>query len=70
MGLGRRIVRYLIDQAKKQDLRRVFILTTRAQDWFELLGFKECPLESLPERKRRSYDKTRGSKAYALDLGT
>ncbi|MDR3146893.1 MAG: amino-acid N-acetyltransferase, partial [Treponema sp.] len=70
MGLGRRIVRYLIDRAKKQGLRRVFILTTRAQDWFELLGFKECPVESLPERKRRSYDKARGSKAYALDLGT
>jgi amino-acid N-acetyltransferase len=70
MGLGRRIVRYLIDRAKKQGLRRVFILTTRSQDWFELLGFKECPLESLPERKRQGYDKKRRSKAYALDLGT
>jgi amino-acid N-acetyltransferase len=69
MGLGRRIVRYLVDRAKKQGLRRVFILTTRAQDWFELLGFRECPLESLPERKRRGYDRQRGSKAYALDLG-
>jgi amino-acid N-acetyltransferase len=69
MGLGRRIVRYLIDRAKKQGFRRVFILTTRSQDWFELLGFKECPVESLPERKRRVYDRGRGSKAYALDLG-
>jgi amino-acid N-acetyltransferase len=69
MGLGRRIVRYLIDRAKKQGFRRVFILTIRAQDWFELLGFKECPVESLPERKRRGYDKQRGSKVYALDLG-
>jgi amino-acid N-acetyltransferase len=70
MGLGRRIVRYLIDRAKKQGFRRVFILTTRSQDWFELLGFTECPMESLPERKRRGYDTKRGSKAYALDLGT
>jgi amino-acid N-acetyltransferase len=69
MGLGRRIVRYLIDRAKKQGLRRVFILTTRSQDWFELLGFKECPVDSLPERKRRGYDKARASKAYALELG-
>jgi amino-acid N-acetyltransferase len=69
MGLGRRVVRYLIDRAKKRGFRRVFILTTRSQDWFELLGFKECPVESLPERKRRGYDKKRGSKAYALDLG-
>jgi amino-acid N-acetyltransferase len=70
MGLGRRIVRYLIDRAKKQGFRRVFILTIRSQDWFELLGFTECPMESLPERKRRGYDMKRGSKAYALDLGT
>jgi amino-acid N-acetyltransferase len=70
LGLGRRIVRYLIDRAKKQGLRRVFILTTRSQDWFELLGFTECPLESLPERKRRGYDKKRGSKAYAVELGS
>jgi amino-acid N-acetyltransferase len=68
LGLGRRIVRYLIDRAKKQGLRRVFILTTRSQDWFELLGFKECSLESLPGRKLHGYDKKRGSKAYALEL--
>ncbi|MFP3041129.1 amino-acid N-acetyltransferase [Treponema primitia] len=68
MGLGRRIVRYLIDRAKKQGLRRVFILTTRTQDWFELLGFKECPIDSLPEKKRRNYDKNRNSKVFALEL--
>ncbi|MDR1596612.1 MAG: amino-acid N-acetyltransferase [Treponema sp.] len=69
MGLGRRIVRSLIDRAKKQGLRRVFILTTRTQDWFELLGFKECPLDSLPKRKQENYDRERKSKAYALELG-
>ncbi|GHV78864.1 amino-acid acetyltransferase [Spirochaetia bacterium] len=68
MGLGRRMVRCLIDRAGKQGLRRVFVLTTRTQDWFELLGFRECSLDSLPERKRRGYDKARGSKAYALEL--
>jgi amino-acid N-acetyltransferase len=68
MGLGRRVVRCLIDRAGKQGLRRVFVLTTRTQDWFELLGFRECPLDSLPERKRRGYDRDRGSKAYALEL--
>jgi amino-acid N-acetyltransferase len=68
MGLGRRMVRCLMDKAKKQGLRRVFVLTTRTQDWFELLGFNECPPDSLPERKRRGYDKSRGSKVYALEL--
>lgn len=68
LGLGRRIVRYLIDRAAKRGLRRVFVLTTRTHDWFELLGFREAPVESLPERKRRTYDERRKSKVFALDL--
>jgi len=68
LGLGRRIVRYLADRAKKRALRRVFVLTTRTHDWFELLGFREVPVESLPERKLASYDRKRKSKVFALDL--
>ncbi|MDR2184350.1 MAG: amino-acid N-acetyltransferase [Treponema sp.] len=69
LGLGRRIVRYLIDRAGKQGLRRVFVLTTRTQDWFELLGFKEVSVESLPEKRRLLYDRNRNSKIFALDIG-
>jgi amino-acid N-acetyltransferase len=69
MGLGRRMVRFLIDRAEKQGLRRVFVLTTRTHDWFESLGFKECSVESLPPEKRKNYDRRRNSKVFALDLG-
>ncbi|GHV88714.1 amino-acid acetyltransferase [Spirochaetia bacterium] len=68
MGLGRRIVRYLIDRAVKQGFRRVFVLTTHTHDWFEFLGFKEAPVESLPERKRNGYNRERKSMVFALDL--
>ena len=68
MGLGRRMIRFLIDKAKKQAFKRVFVLTTRTQDWFESLGFREAPVESLPEKKRRLYDYSRNSKIFALDL--
>ncbi len=68
LGLGRRIVRYLIDRAAKGGFRRVFVLTTRTHDWFELLGFREVPVTSLPERKRRLYDANRKSMVFALDL--
>jgi len=66
MGLGRRIVRYLIDKAKKQRFKRVFVLTTRTQDWFESLGFQETSPETLPEKKRRQYDQNRNSKVFTL----
>jgi len=68
LGLGRRIVRFLIERAGKRNLRRVFVLTTRTHDWFELLGFREAAISSLPEKKRRLYDERRKSKAFALDI--
>jgi amino-acid N-acetyltransferase len=68
MGIGRRLVGYLISQARKKGMTRVFVLTTRTQDWFELLGFKEAEMESLPETRRRIYDRTRRSKVFALEL--
>lgn len=68
MGLGRRIVHYLIDRARKLDMNRVFVLTTKTQDWFELMGFNEVEVETLPTLRRESYNKNRKSKVYALDL--
>jgi amino-acid N-acetyltransferase len=68
MGMGRRLVGYLISQARKKGMARVFVLTTRTQDWFELLGFKEADVESLPEARRRTYDRSRRSKVFALEL--
>ncbi|MDR2435052.1 MAG: amino-acid N-acetyltransferase [Treponema sp.] len=67
-GLGRRIVSFLIEKARKTRLSRVFVLTTYAQDWFETLGFSETAVESLPEQKRRLYDHNRRSKVFVLEL--
>jgi amino-acid N-acetyltransferase len=68
LGLGRKIVGFLVEKAKKCGLRRVFVLTTQSQDWFESLGFKESSVDSLPEKKRKVYDQNRKSKVFALDL--
>jgi len=68
LGLGRKIVGFLIEKAKKSKMRRVFVLTTQSQDWFESLGFKEASVDSLPEKKRKVYDQVRKSKVFALDL--
>ena len=68
LGLGSKIIGYLIEKARKTKLRRVFVLTTQSQDWFESLGFKEAPVDSLPEQKRKVYDQNRGSKVFGLML--
>ncbi|MCL2196731.1 MAG: amino-acid N-acetyltransferase [Treponema sp.] len=68
LGLGRKIVGCLIEKAKKSGMKRVFVLTTQSQDWFESLGFKEAAVNSLPEQKRMIYDQSRNSKVFALEL--
>ena len=68
LALGRRIVGYLVEKARKSGMKRVFVLTTQTQDWFESLNFHEAPVDSLPERKLKIYDHQRKSKVFALDL--
>jgi amino-acid N-acetyltransferase len=68
MNLGRRVVGFLIEKARKKGMNRVFVLTTVTQDWFETLGFREARVDSLPEKKRQVYDQSRNSKVYALEL--
>ena len=68
LGLGRRIVGYLIEKARKCGMRRVFALTTQTHDWFESLGFKETSVNSLPEKKQKKYNQNRKSKIFALEL--
>jgi amino-acid N-acetyltransferase len=67
-GMGDRIVRFLVDRARKLKIKRVFVLTTKSQDWFELHGFTETPVESLPAARRKRYDAERNSKIFALEL--
>jgi amino-acid N-acetyltransferase len=68
LGLGKKIVGFLIEKARKLNMRRVFVLTTQSQDWFESLGFKEAAVDTLPEQKRNVYDHNRKSKVFALEL--
>ena len=68
MGLGRLIVGFLINRARSLNLRRVFVLTIRTQEWFESLGFREAGPEALPEERRKTYNKRRNSKVFALEL--
>ena len=68
LGLGRRIVGYLVEKARKCQMRRVFVLTTQTQDWFEAIGFKETSVETLPEQRRKIYDESRKSKVFAFEL--
>jgi amino-acid N-acetyltransferase len=49
-GLGRRLVEALIEEGRKLGLKELLVLTY-AKPFFEKLGFKEIPKESIPEKK-------------------
>jgi amino-acid N-acetyltransferase len=68
IGLGKRLIAYLTAQARTEGLRRVFVLTTQSQDWFESLGFAEGKVADLPAKKREGYDYKRKSEVYYLDI--
>jgi amino-acid N-acetyltransferase len=68
LSMGRKIVSFLIEKAVKMGMSRVFVLTTQTLDWFESIGFVETDLESLPAKKRQSYNHARKSRIFALEL--
>lgn len=68
LSMGRKILSYLVEKAARVGMTRVFALTTRTVDWFEQLGFVEAHLESLPAKKRDTYNHARKSRILALEL--
>jgi amino-acid N-acetyltransferase len=46
----------------------VFALTTQTSDFFLEHGFSEVPVESLPEAKRRRYNRARNSLVLAIEV--
>jgi amino-acid N-acetyltransferase len=68
LGIGQRMVAYLIEEARRAGLAGVFVLTTRTSDWFLRLGFSHATVDELPEERRLTYDTDRKSRIYSLRL--
>uniref|UniRef100_A0ACD5YXB8 Uncharacterized protein n=1 Tax=Avena sativa TaxID=4498 RepID=A0ACD5YXB8_AVESA len=67
-GLGDKLLDYVEKEALSRGLRNLFLLTTRTADWFVRRGFSECSIESIPERRRKRINLSRGSKYYIKQL--
>ncbi len=68
LGIGRKLVSHIMEEARSSDFHRLFALTTQAIDWFEELGFCEGTIEDLPEKKKLLYDRKRNSKIVMKKL--
>lgn len=68
LGIGPKLIEYLIQRARSQKLSSVFILTTQTSDWFEQLGFEPDKITSLPEERKSMWTPERNSKVLRLKL--
>ncbi|MDT8428699.1 MAG: amino-acid N-acetyltransferase [Pseudomonadales bacterium] len=68
-GRGEYLLKALEKVAQEIDLNQVIVLTTQTTHWFIERGFKEIPINALPEKKQRLYNYQRNSKALIKSLG-
>ncbi len=65
---GGRLMAALEEEAKKQQLASIFVLTTVSGHWFQERGFIEQPMSKLPEGKQKMYNFQRKSKVFVKEI--
>jgi amino-acid N-acetyltransferase len=67
-GYGEAILNHMIDIAKSQKMRKLFVLTTRTAHWFIERGFVESDVSALPAQKKSLYNYQRKSKVFVRKI--
>ena len=58
---GERLLEAMEQRARRRRLKKLFVLTTRAEHWFVEHGFAEVDVNELPAQKRQMYNYQRRS---------
>ena len=67
-GYGDRLLSSLETTARKNGLKRLFVLTTVAAHWFLEKGFEAGELNDLPQQRQQLYNFQRNSKVFIKQL--
>ncbi|MDD2721212.1 MAG: amino-acid N-acetyltransferase [Gallionella sp.] len=67
-GYGEAILNHMIEVAKSQKLKKLFVLTTRTAHWFLERGFVEADVTTLPAQKKSLYNFQRRSKVFVRKI--
>lgn len=65
-GRGDRLLEAVTDRAKAQNLKKLFVLTTKTEHWFRERGFEMSSSEQLPGRK--GYNTNRNAKVLVKHI--
>ncbi len=67
-GYGEAILNHMIEIAKSQKMKKLFVLTTRTAHWFIERGFNEADVSALPAQKKSLYNYQRKSKVFVRKI--
>ncbi len=67
-GAGEQLLKWIEEKARKQRIKRLFVLTTRAAHWFIEHGFVAADVSSLPTQKQALYNYQRRSKVFVKSI--
>lgn len=67
-GRGHRLFEYLLNKARRQGLKKLFVLTTQTTHWFIERGFLNFSVETLPDELKSYYNPQRNSKILYKEL--
>ena len=67
-GRGQHLLELLLEEAKKDGLKSLFVLTTQSAHWFLEQGFSEVSLDRLPTERQALYNLQRNSKVLIRQI--
>ncbi len=65
---GDRLLNAISEQAQADNIKQIFVLTTRTAHWFMERGFSEAEFSALPKEKQSLYNFQRNSKIFIKQL--
>ncbi|MBS7242509.1 MAG: amino-acid N-acetyltransferase [Treponema sp.] len=68
IGIGPKMIKFLVKQAKEMKASGLFLLTTQTSDWFENLGFIPSEVSTLPQQRKEKWTPERGSKVLRYKI--
>jgi amino-acid N-acetyltransferase len=66
-GFGDALLARVEQSAREQGLNQIFLLTTRAGQWYQERGYREGKIQELPVQRQRLYNFQRNSKVFLKD---
>ena len=67
-GRGEQLYSILEQNAKREGVNKIYVLTTQATHWFKELGFNDASFSDLPVKKKNLYNYKRNSKILTKEI--